>query len=70
MLLVLGIDEPDYRECILVVCGLRIPCLVLLGASKESAALSKGSALVGGLAMTVSRLHEIGLVPPNRFFSY
>jgi len=25
MLLVLGIDEPDYRECILVACGLRIP---------------------------------------------
>ena len=25
MLLVLGIDEPDYRECVLVACGLRIP---------------------------------------------
>lgn len=25
MLLVFGIDEPDYRECNLVACGLRIP---------------------------------------------
>lgn len=25
MLLVFGIDEPDYQECVLVACGLRIP---------------------------------------------